>query len=92
MFHLNYLIGFPVNHIVRIASQVLQQQVTLEYFHYQDDAVQTMMPWKDPVHPFSGIPSHVAALHDLMDVQDEQHLLIDKFIDKMRLVLDEHGI
>ncbi|KAL7581477.1 hypothetical protein ACA910_022049 [Epithemia clementina (nom. ined.)] len=50
------------------------------------------MPWKDPVHHFSRIPPHVAALHDLMVVRDEQRLLVDKFIDKMRLVLDERGI
>ncbi|KAL7570881.1 hypothetical protein ACA910_018944 [Epithemia clementina (nom. ined.)] len=50
------------------------------------------MPWKDPVHHFSGIPPHVAALHDLMVVQDEHRLLVDKFIDKMRLVLDARGI
>ncbi|KAL7566583.1 hypothetical protein ACA910_000646 [Epithemia clementina (nom. ined.)] len=92
VFHLNYLIGLPINHVVRIASQVLQQQVTLEYFQDHDEAVKTMMPWKDPVHHFSRIPPHVAALHDLMVVCDEHRLLVDKFIDKMRLVLDEHGI
>ncbi|KAL7576397.1 hypothetical protein ACA910_018202 [Epithemia clementina (nom. ined.)] len=92
MFHLDYLIGFPVNHVVRIASQVLQQEVTLEYFQDQEDAVQTMMPWKDPVYHFSRLPPHVAALHDLMVVRDEQCLLVDKFIDKMCLVLDERGI
>ncbi|KAL7572675.1 hypothetical protein ACA910_010418 [Epithemia clementina (nom. ined.)] len=92
MFHLNYLIGFPMNHVVHISSQVLRQEVTLGYFQEQEDAVWTMMPWKDHVHHFSSIPPHVAALHDLMVVRDEQHLLIDKFIDKMRLVLDERGI
>ncbi|KAL7572963.1 hypothetical protein ACA910_007465 [Epithemia clementina (nom. ined.)] len=80
MFHLNYLIGLPVNHVVCIASQVLQWKVTLEYFQDQEDAVPTTMPWKDPIHHFSRIPPHVAALHDLMVVQDEQRLLIDKFI------------
>ncbi|KAL7577312.1 hypothetical protein ACA910_002050 [Epithemia clementina (nom. ined.)] len=50
------------------------------------------MPWKDPVHHFSGIPPHVVALHDLIVLRDEQRLLVDKLIDKMRLVLDEHGI
>ncbi|KAL7558190.1 hypothetical protein ACA910_007071 [Epithemia clementina (nom. ined.)] len=90
--HLNYLIGLLISHVVRIASQVLPQQITLEYFQNHDEAVKTTMPWKYPVHHFSGIPPHVAALHDLMVVRDEQRLLVNKFIDKMRLVLDEHGI
>ncbi|KAL7564565.1 hypothetical protein ACA910_013964 [Epithemia clementina (nom. ined.)] len=92
VFHLNYLIGFPVNHVVRIASQILRQQVTLEYFLDHDEAVKTTMPLEDPVYHFSRIPPHVAAFHDLMVVWDEQCLLVDKFIDKMRLVLDEHEI
>ncbi|KAL7575408.1 hypothetical protein ACA910_007314 [Epithemia clementina (nom. ined.)] len=92
MFHLNYLIGFPMNHVVQIASQVLQQEVMLEYFQNYDDVVWTMMPWKDHVHHFSGILPHVGALDDLMVVQDEQSILINKFIDKMGLVLDEHGM
>ncbi|KAL7581672.1 hypothetical protein ACA910_022219 [Epithemia clementina (nom. ined.)] len=92
MFHLNYPTGFPENHVVRIASKVLQQEVTLGYFQEQEDAVRTTIPWKDHVHHFSGIPPKVAALHDLMVVQDEQHLLVDKFIDKMHLLLDECGI
>ncbi|KAL7556057.1 hypothetical protein ACA910_010015 [Epithemia clementina (nom. ined.)] len=32
VFYLNYLIGLPINHLVCIASLVLQQQITLEYF------------------------------------------------------------
>ncbi|KAL7556954.1 hypothetical protein ACA910_005302 [Epithemia clementina (nom. ined.)] len=58
MFHLNYLIGFPVNHVVHIASQVLHQQITVEYFNNNKEAVQTTMPWKDHQHHFSGIPPH----------------------------------
>ncbi|KAL7559050.1 hypothetical protein ACA910_018406 [Epithemia clementina (nom. ined.)] len=92
MFHLNYLIGLLVNNVVQIASQVLRQQITVEYFNNNKEAVQTTMPWKDHHHRFSGIPPHMAALHDLMIVQDEQQLLVDKFIKKMGLVLDERGI
>ncbi|KAL7573937.1 hypothetical protein ACA910_001948 [Epithemia clementina (nom. ined.)] len=50
------------------------------------------MPWKDHQHHFSGIPPHVVALHDLMVVQDKQRLLVDKFIEKICLVLDKRGI
>ncbi|KAL7572574.1 hypothetical protein ACA910_000392 [Epithemia clementina (nom. ined.)] len=92
MFHLNYLIGLPLNHVVRVASQVLRQHVTVEFFNNNEEAVRTTMPWKDHHHHFSGIPPHVAALHDLMVVRDEQQLLVDKFIKKKHLVLDERGI
>ncbi|KAL7572311.1 hypothetical protein ACA910_017908 [Epithemia clementina (nom. ined.)] len=92
MFHLNYLIGLPVNHVVQIASQILCQHVTVELVNNNKEEVRMTMPWKDHHHHFSGIPPHMVALHDLMVVQDKQQLLVDKFIKKMHLVLDERGI
>ncbi|KAL7578168.1 hypothetical protein ACA910_012605 [Epithemia clementina (nom. ined.)] len=56
------------------------------------DAVVTKTPWEDRDHNFSGIPPHLTYLHELMEVKTEQHALVDKFIDKMKVVLDERGI
>ncbi|KAL7567964.1 hypothetical protein ACA910_019673 [Epithemia clementina (nom. ined.)] len=56
------------------------------------DAVVTKTPWEDKDHHFSRIPPHLTVLHELMEVKTEQHALVDKFIDKMKVVLDERGI
>ncbi|KAL7565864.1 hypothetical protein ACA910_007422 [Epithemia clementina (nom. ined.)] len=72
--------------------QVLCHHPTLLFFVENPEAVKTRMPWPDSKHYFSGIPPHVAALHDLMVVRDEQRLLVDQFMDKMKALLDEQGI
>ncbi|KAL7575966.1 hypothetical protein ACA910_000756 [Epithemia clementina (nom. ined.)] len=64
----------------------------LEFFTENLDAVVTKTPWEDRDHHFSGIPSHLTALHELMEVKTEQRALVDKFIDRMKVVLDERGI
>ncbi|KAL7571723.1 hypothetical protein ACA910_002823 [Epithemia clementina (nom. ined.)] len=64
----------------------------LEFFTENLDAVVMKTPWEDLDHHFSRIPPHLTALHELMEVKTEQHALVDKFIDKMKVVLDERGI
>ncbi|KAL7572475.1 hypothetical protein ACA910_000303 [Epithemia clementina (nom. ined.)] len=92
LFHCEFILSFPSNHVTHVTSQVFHHNPTLLFFVENPEAVKTTMPWLDSEHHFSGIPPHIAALHDLMVVRDEQHLLVDQFMDKMKALLDERGI
>ncbi|KAL7573970.1 hypothetical protein ACA910_001974 [Epithemia clementina (nom. ined.)] len=92
LFHREFILSFLSNHVIRVTSQVLRHHPTLLFFAENPEAVKTMMPWLDSKHHFSGIAPHVAALHDLMVVRDEQCLLVDQFMDKMKALLDKQGI
>ncbi|KAL7568389.1 hypothetical protein ACA910_012109 [Epithemia clementina (nom. ined.)] len=92
LYHHEYISNFASNHIAQITSYVFRHAATLEFFMENLDAVVTKTPWEDRDHHFSGIPSHLMAVHKLMEVKTEQHALVDKFIDRMKVVLDEQGI
>ncbi|KAL7561338.1 hypothetical protein ACA910_001446 [Epithemia clementina (nom. ined.)] len=92
LYHCKYISNFASNHIARITSYVFCHASTLEFFTENLDAVVTKIPWEDRDHYFSGIPPHLTALHELMEVKTEQRALVDKFIDRMKVVLDERGI
>ncbi|KAL7561023.1 hypothetical protein ACA910_000106 [Epithemia clementina (nom. ined.)] len=92
LYHCEYISNFASNHIARITSYVFCHAATLEFFTENLDAIVTKTPWEDQDHHFSGIPPHLTVLHKLMEVKTEQHALVDKFIDRMKVVLDERGI
>ncbi|KAL7572070.1 hypothetical protein ACA910_001717 [Epithemia clementina (nom. ined.)] len=92
LYHRKYISNFASYHIARITSYVFRHASTLECFTENLDAVVTKIPWEDRDHHFSGIPPHLTALHELMEVKTEQRALVDKFIDRMKVVLDERGI
>ncbi|KAL7570587.1 hypothetical protein ACA910_017638 [Epithemia clementina (nom. ined.)] len=92
LYHRKYISNFASNHIAQITSYVFCHAATLEFFTENLDAVVTKIPWEDRDHHFSGIPPHLTALHELMEVKTEQRALVDKFIDRMKVVLDERGI
>ncbi|KAL7560005.1 hypothetical protein ACA910_013499 [Epithemia clementina (nom. ined.)] len=92
LFHCEFIFSFPSNHVIRATSQVLCHEAMVLFFAENSDAVKTTMPWMDTVHHFSRIPPHIAALHNLMVVRDEQRHLVDQFMDRMKGLLDERGI
>ncbi|KAL7580607.1 hypothetical protein ACA910_002126 [Epithemia clementina (nom. ined.)] len=92
LYHRKYISNFASNHIAQITSYVFHHAATLEIFTENLDAVVTKTPLEDQDHHFSGIPPHMTALHELMVVKTEHRALVDKFIDKMKVVLDERGI
>ncbi|KAL7567123.1 hypothetical protein ACA910_009450 [Epithemia clementina (nom. ined.)] len=92
VYHCEFILSFPSNHAICTTSQVLCHKATLLFLVENPEVVKAMMPWLDSEHHFSGIPPHVAALHDLMVVRDEQWLLVNPFMDKMKILLNEQGI
>ncbi|KAL7561891.1 hypothetical protein ACA910_014266 [Epithemia clementina (nom. ined.)] len=92
LYHCEYISNFASNHIAQITSYVFRHAAMLEFFTENFDAVVTKTPWEDRDHHFSGIPPHLTTLHELMEVKTEQRALVDKFIDRMKVVLDERGI
>ncbi|KAL7561466.1 hypothetical protein ACA910_010981 [Epithemia clementina (nom. ined.)] len=92
VYHREFVLSFPSNHVICVTSQVLCHEATVLFFDENADVVKTTMPWIDTAHHFSGIPPHVAALHNLMVVRDEQQLLVDQFMERMKALLDEQGI
>ncbi|KAL7557256.1 hypothetical protein ACA910_001220 [Epithemia clementina (nom. ined.)] len=92
LYHCEYISNFASNHIAQITSYVFCHAAMLEFFTENLDAVVTKITWEDRDHHFSRIPPHLTALHELMEVNTEQHALVDKFIDRMKVVLDEQGI
>ncbi|KAL7574763.1 hypothetical protein ACA910_017326 [Epithemia clementina (nom. ined.)] len=77
-----------------IASQfpMIHRVKGFEFFRENVDAIVMKTPWEEQEHHFSGIPPHLTALHELREVKMEQRALVDKFIDRMKGVLDERGI
>ncbi|KAL7579696.1 hypothetical protein ACA910_021842 [Epithemia clementina (nom. ined.)] len=91
LYHCKFISNFASNHIAQITSYDFCHTATLEFFTENLDAVVTKTPWEDQDHHFSGISPHLTALHELMEVKTEQHALVDKFMDKIKVVLDERG-
>ncbi|KAL7575671.1 hypothetical protein ACA910_011490 [Epithemia clementina (nom. ined.)] len=92
VYHREFVLSFPSNHVIRATNQVPRHEAMVLFFDENADAVKTTMPWIDTAHHFSGIPPHVAALHDLMVVRDEQQLLVVQSMERMKALLDERGI
>ncbi|KAL7573934.1 hypothetical protein ACA910_001945 [Epithemia clementina (nom. ined.)] len=92
LFHREFILSFPSNHVICATSQVLHHEATVLFFVENSDVVKTTMPWMDTAHHFSRIPPSIATLHDLMVVRDEQWLLVDQFMERTKGLLDEQGI
>jgi len=61
------------------------------------DAMQTqtlcvLYPWNDCSHVYTGIVSHVATLLELTLLQEDQKSLIDNFLSRVKVSLQEYGI
>ncbi|KAL7573502.1 hypothetical protein ACA910_019819 [Epithemia clementina (nom. ined.)] len=92
LYHCKYISNFSSNHIAQFTSYVFCHAATLGFFKENLDAIVTKTPWEDQDHHFSGIPPHLTALHKLMEVKTEQRALVDKFMERMKVVLDERGL
>jgi len=54
--------------------------------------VRVSYPWNDRGHVYTGIPPHVVTLQELTLLQEDQKNLIDNFVSKVKVALQEYGI
>lgn len=83
----------PPNHVSLVSSVIYRDasiMATLESNH--GNIVHVLYPWNDHVHAFSGIPPHITVLQELTYIRQEQRSLIDTFVDKVRLAIDQSGL
>ena len=91
VYHRNFVNNLIPNHVVRLASQTLREQGTLDEIE-GNNAIKVTLPWTDRDHVFTGIPPHVAVLQKLSLIRTEQQGLIEGFVGNVKKAIEESGV
>jgi len=90
LFHRKWITNtFPVNHIVVHCSSITFYcaDIVVKFDSNHDIAVVTY-PWNDiNSHAYSGIPLHTAMMQQLILLQTDQKNLIDNFVNRVKVAL-----
>jgi len=93
LYHRHWILeNFMVNHVVRCCSVVLRHAAVIERCDRNPNLVRVSYPWNDRGHIYTGIPPHVSTLQELTLLREEQKNLIDGFVDRVKLALQEYGV
>ena len=77
------------NHIVLASGQLFQDKELMHHLDNNTDCVVVTYPWSSNGGSFTGVPPHVAVLHELHSLKVKQQGLIDNFISKVKTAIEE---
>jgi hypothetical protein len=83
------------SHVVIISSHVYRNQAILNYYNEaQPPLVVVKHPWSDPVNRafYTGVPPYTCLLQDLAFIKNQQVLLLESFVNKVKEALIECGV
>ena len=83
---------FMVNHVMHCVSVVLHHRDVIERCNTNSDLMCVSYPWNDWGHVYTDIPPHVVTLQELTLLREDQKNLIDNFVSKVKVALQEHII
>ncbi len=96
LYHRKWIVdSFAANHIVCCSSFVLQWADIIAKYTTNLEVVLIAYPWmedKNGNHVYSGIPPHLAIMPQLTYLQANQKNLIENFVNKVNVALEEFGI
>ena len=73
------------------SSITLHHADIVEKFERSLDIVVVTYPWNDN-HVYSGILPHISMMQQLTLLQTDQKNLIDNFVDRVKVALEEFGV
>ncbi|KAL7571615.1 hypothetical protein ACA910_011155 [Epithemia clementina (nom. ined.)] len=93
VYHQSFIVeSLLVNHVVRITSALFRDAAALDLVA-NNDIVTFRFPWSDrDDHQFTGVPPHVCILQEISYVKEQQKGMADRFLSKIREVIDEAGV
>jgi len=84
--------NFSENHIVHFCSTALRRDDVSRRLS-ENALVVVTYPWNDKAsHSYSGVPPYVSVMQELSLLRHDQLNLIDNFVIKVKVALDEFGI
>ncbi|KAL7564231.1 hypothetical protein ACA910_012259 [Epithemia clementina (nom. ined.)] len=84
--------SLSVNHVVQITSALFRDAAALDLVA-NNDIVTVRFPWSaGEDHQFTGVPPHVCILQEISYVKEQQKRMADRFLSKIREVIDEAGV
>ncbi len=96
LYHRKWIVdSFAANHIVCCSSFILRQADIIAKCTTNPEVVIIAYPWTEDGngnHVYSGIPLHSAIMQQLTYLQANQKNLIENFINKVKVALEEFGI
>ena len=80
---------FNANHVVLASGQLFQDEEVLHQLDNNPNCVVVTYPWSSNGGSFTGVPPHVAVLQELHSLKVKQQSLIDNFISKVKIAIEE---
>jgi hypothetical protein len=93
-YHQKYITDtLPVNHPVRFVSYFLRDSDVQLFIASDENLVRVTYPWNDDLgRSYSGVPPHIALMQELAFIRHEQKDLVELFVAKVRIAIDESGL
>lgn len=93
LYHRNWIAStLDSNHIARVTSHCLRTGELLTRLNSSDNIIVVTFPWNDDNNVFTGIPPHIALMHEVTQIKDKQTLLVSEFIVEMKSLLEQMGV
>ena len=91
VYHKVYIESWDENHVIRTSCQLFRDN---ELTAVARDHTIVVYPWTEGVgvYSFTGIPAHVAVLHEIRAVAERQRNMVDQLLERLVETLDQRGI